>query len=460
VSGERTLLRGIHKVPPGSTLQWCDGEITRRHYWTIGQTSESAATARLLDTPRRAAPVFWDRFVDSVRSQLMSDVPLGVFLSGGLDSSLIVAAMRASGLERIQSFSVGYHEAEASELPWARLVASRLGTEHHEVLVEGRQFFDDLGTLTWHRDLPLTFSASTPLYHVSRLARESVTVVLTGEGSDELFAGYGRYPRALVNRRWARRLDRWMPGAMRRATARVARGGGSGYVGDRIARSFLARDGSVGASCLEPFSDWNADYRQRVLGRDVPTGHPFGDLDALLPAELLQRNPLEALLRYDQQTYLEELLMKQDTMSMASSLESRVPFLDHRLVEWAAALPASAKLDGLIGKALVREAAKAYLPEEVVSGPKRGFLVPLGTWLRGVGRDALDHYVGDGVADVFAQDVLRAMVREHLAGRDHTARLWRVMAFECWRRDVLPRFGALADAARRQSASELPAISR
>jgi asparagine synthase (glutamine-hydrolysing) len=451
VAGERTLLSGIRKLPAGHTLTWKDGQCRIDQFWSIGSTPDSREDLGLVpSTPAEAAPHFWKRFVDSVQSQLMSDVPLGVFLSGGLDSSLIVAAMREAGLSQIKSFSVGYAEAHASELPWARLVAKRLGTEHHEVIVSGQQFFDDLEQLTWHRDLPLTFSASTPLYHVSRLARQSVTVVLTGEGSDELFAGYGRYPRALVNREWAQRLDRWLPAVARRGIGRMARSAGRGYVGDRLARSFIGRSGSIADSCLEPFADWHGDLRDSLLSRDVPRGAPWGPLNTLLDARLMDASPLEALLQYDQRTYLEELLMKQDTMSMATSLESRVPFLDHLLVEWAATLPASAKLSGRTGKALVREAARAHLPGEVVDGQKRGFLVPLGEWLRTVGRPALDAWVRPGEDAIFEAGALRRVLREHQSGMDHTARVWRVLAFESWRRTALPRLQQLADDVARQ----------
>jgi asparagine synthase (glutamine-hydrolysing) len=459
VAGERTLLAQVRKLPAGHTLVWRDGTCRIERFWQVGNTpAEDHGETQSLTSPAKAAPHFWRRFVDSVQSQLMSDVPLGVFLSGGLDSSLIVAAMRDAGLSQIKSFSVGYSEAHASELPWARLVAKRLGTEHHEVLVSGQQFFDDFETLTWHRDLPLTFSASTPLYHVSRLARQSVTVVLTGEGSDELFAGYGRYPRAITNRRWAQRLDRWMPGGVRRGLAVAARSAGNGYIGDRLARSFVGRSGSVAESCLEPFADWHGDLRRALLTSGVPRGAPWGALDALLDPQMMAERPLEALLQYDQRTYLEELLMKQDTMSMATSLESRVPFLDHRLVEWAAALPATAKLSAGTGKALVREAAREILPTEVVDGRKRGFLVPLGEWLRTVGKASLQEWVRPGDGSVFNAGVLQTILREHSQGVDHTARVWRVLAFECWRLTTLPRLQQLTAAAQRKATAS-PAIT-
>jgi asparagine synthase (glutamine-hydrolysing) len=445
VSGERTLFKGVSKLLPGTTLRWSDGVVVRRRFWNtdaLNTTTGDSATAS------DAAGGFWNRFMESVTSQLMADVPLGVFLSGGLDSSLLVAAMREAGVSKIRSFSVGYRESEASELPWARLVSGALGTEHHEVLVDGADFFRDLPDLTWHRDLPLTFSASIPLYHVSRLAREHVKVVLTGEGSDELFAGYGRYPRALANLRWAKRLDTWLPAPLRAGVAALARRGGSGYVGSRMARSFLAKVGTFEASCLEPFAEFSGAETSGILHADVPRGTPFGAIDALVEPRLLETNPLEALLRYDQRTYMEELLMKQDTMSMAASIESRVPFLDHLLVEWSMSVPASEKLRGATGKALVRHASTRRLPSEVVQGPKRGFLVPLSRWLRGVGRDALAANAPTSDDPVLTAAGYARLVDEHMGGADHTGRLWRLLALQTWRNDTLPRMAALARRAR------------
>ena len=440
VSGERTLFRGVRKLEAGTSMRWRDGRCTIRRYWRVDDSQSLEETQDLASMGAE----FWKRFMDSVTSQLMSDVPLGVFLSGGLDSSLLVSAMRQAGVPVIRSFSVGYHEKEASELPWARLVADHLGTEHHELTVDGGDFFRDLPSLTWHRDLPLTFSASIPLYHVSKLAREHVKVVLTGEGSDELFAGYGRYPRALANLRWAQRLDRSLPPAVRRLVASSANRGGAGYLGSRLARSFLAKAGTVEASCLEPFSEFSGTWTNLVLDPLVPRGHPFGNLDGLIDSALLERNPLEALLRYDQRTYMEELLMKQDTMSMATSIESRVPFLDHRLVEWSTRVRPDHKLRGTVGKALVRAAAATQLPRQVVAGPKRGFLVPLARWFRGVGLTSLQEYAPAPGDDVLSATGYQQLITEHVGGFDHTGRLWRLLALQVWRTDTIPRMRALA----------------
>lgn len=434
VSGGRTLYRDVRALAPGHVLTWRDGITRHCAYWSTPEWSEAGADD--IRSMPDAADRFWHVFSRAVESTLMSDVPLGVFLSGGLDSSLIVAAMREGGVERLETFSVGFREAGANELPFARVAASAFGTNHREVVIGAREFFEAIPLLTWHRDHPLTFSASIPLYYVSRLARDHVKVVLTGEGSDELFAGYGRYPRALWNRRLARLLDRTLAAPVRGALAGAAARGGNGYVGSRIKRSFIARPGTFDAAYLEAFAEFDEIARRSLLGARGPS-HSFGDLDSLIDPTLLRRNPLEAMLRYDQATYLEELLMKQDRMSMATSIESRVPFLENPVVEWAARLDPRFKLSGGVGKAVVRAAAARHLPRSIAEGQKRGFLVPLGEWLRGEARDWLAEYAPRDDDELLDARYVRTMIEEHRGGRDHTGRLWRILAFQVWRRDVL-----------------------
>jgi asparagine synthase (glutamine-hydrolysing) len=432
VSGGRTLFQGIRTLGPAHTLEWRDGKVTIERYWTLPRYEPGRLT---FPTMEAAADEFWRRFVEAVDIELMSDVPLGVFLSGGLDSSLIVAAMRERGVEELRTFSVGFAEAEASELPFARIAASTFGTDHHEVMCTADQFFNALPRLTQHRDHPLTFSASIPLFFVSELAASSVKVVLTGEGSDELFAGYGRYPRALLNRRAASTLDGLLPSAARGAVARAIGRLGDDYVGSRLKRSFLARRGSFEDAYLDPFADFDTAHRRALLGdRGVDA---YRSLHDLIDHELLDTNPLEAMLRFDQATYLEELLAKQDQMSMAASIESRVPFLDHHLVEWAAQLPPNVKLRGTAGKALVRTAAERVLPRTITHAQKRGFLVPLARWLRERGDEVFAEYMPEAGDGLLSSSYVRTLLAEHRAGRDHTARLWRVLAFQVWRREVL-----------------------
>lgn len=430
-----TLYRGVFKLEPGHTLAWRDGRIRITRYWSLPAGLPAGASPDL--DVATASKVFWSRFVEAVGITLMSDVPLGVFLSGGVDSSLIVAAMRELGVSQLRTFSVGFSEANATELPFARFVASTFATDHHEVMCDARQFFEALPRLTWHRDQPLTFSASIPLFFVSELAASSVKVVLTGEGSDELFAGYGRYPRALWNHRLAQALDRSLPAPLRRGLASAVGRFGDDYFGSRVKRSFLARRGTFEDAYLDSFADFDRVRRAELLGA-TRAATAYQDTSGLLDPALLGANPLEAMLRFDQATYLEELLAKQDQMSMAPSIESRVPFLDHHLVEWAAQLPPHVKLDGGTGKALVKRAAERVLPRSITHAPKRGFTLPLTKWLREDARGVLDAYMPHADDELLNASYVRRLVDEHRNGIDHTARLWRIIAFQVWRRDILP----------------------
>jgi asparagine synthase (glutamine-hydrolysing) len=451
VSDHRTLLRGVRKLPPGHWLRWRRGSLEVARFWSLRDAAREEPGSRVPGSREEAAKEFWDRFVAAVRSQLMSDVPLGAFLSGGLDSSLIVAAMTELKVPVIETFAVGYPDREANELPFARVVASRYRTRHHEVSVSPEEFFTALPRLTWHRDFPLSFDASIPLAAVAESARAHVKVVLTGEGSDELFAGYGRYRRALINMRWGERLDRWLPRGLRSTLSAATDHLGDGYLGSRIRRSFLGQPGNAVGAFVEPVSEFGRLDRGRLLENQA---EPFGPIVALLDSELLRRNPLEAFLRLDQDTYLEELLMKQDTMSMAASIESRVPFLDHTLRVWAARLPPEYKLEGWTGKAVVRAAGVSHLPEEVIYAKKRGFPVPLSRWFREpTGLDMIESYVlQDMSAAGLRNGFPRILMSQHQRGQDHSRKLWRLLAFGVWLRDTVPR---LAEAARRAAAHSL-----
>ena len=442
IAGGRTLYESIRTLPPGHVLEWRAGSVSIRPYFTLAEQPYPALRDDR-DIDERAAE-FWTLFREAVCRMLMADVPLGVFLSGGLDSSLIVAAMRDCGVGALQSFSVGFDEPEANELPFARVVANAFGTKHHEVTVGADEFFEALPELTWHRDSPLTFSASIPLYFVSRLARDHVTVVLTGEGSDELFAGYGRYVRGYHNMRFARMLDRVLPNSIRTGVAALARKSGNGYLGNRLKRSFLVRRGTFQEAYLEAFAEFDQEQRNQLLV-GATRSNPYRELGALVDDDLLRANPVEAMLRLDQRTYLEELLAKQDQMSMAASIESRVPFLDESLVEWAARLPTDAKLRGTVGKAVVRAAATQRLPHAVVHGKKRGFTLPLARWFRGRGRVVLEDAAPSRHDELLRGDYVRKLIDEHARGWDHAGRLWRILAFQIWRRDVIPRLRQVQD---------------
>ena len=444
-SGDATLFEGVRRLAPGHTLLWRDGRVEIEKYWDLSFTTEGGDG----DNDGRAKSddeyvAEWSElFRESVRLRLMADVPLGMFLSGGIDSSAIAAVMSGLVSEPIKTFSVAFAEREANELAYARLVAERFKTDHHEVVVSPEEFFEALPRLVWHEDEPLAHPSSVALYFVSRLAARHVKVVLTGEGSDETLAGYERYYKTLLQLSLAPHYHRLVPRALRRAVAgRIEALPVGSRVRHKLTRTFLCLDPDVDSLYFNNFAVFNAAAQRRLLtpeareragGRLDPYAEMRGYFESSDSAGLLGR-----MLYADTKSYLHELLMKQDQMSMAASIESRVPFLDHRLVEYAARMPERMKLRrGLQTKYVLRRAMAGVLPEQILSRSKMGFPVPVGKWFRGEYRHLLDEYVtGERAAarGIFDPEFVRGLVARHLAGEQHSERLWALVNFEMWMR--------------------------
>jgi len=437
-SGADTLFVGVRRLLPGHTLRWRDGTLETRPYWDM-------TFARTDDRNRSESDLiaeFGERFTESVRMRLMSDVPLGVFLSGGIDSASIAATMSRLVNEPIKTFSVGFVEQEANELRHARTVAETYGTDHHEVVVSAAEFFDALPTLVWHEDEPLGHAASVPLFFVARLARDHVKVVLTGEGSDELLAGYGRYAKTLYNVRFGAHYDRLVPAAVRRAVRRAVEQLPRGsFPRRKLERSFLCVAPDLTSIYFDNFAVFPRGLQAELLS--PATKERIADTDPYrVVREHLERTNagtlLDRLLYVDIKTYLHELLMKQDQMSMAASIESRVPFLEHQLVEFTAGLPARLKLQGSTTKRILRDSMKGVLPPSILTRPKMGFPVPVGSWFRGRWSGVMTELVlGERASrrGIFDREVVRRLVGEHVAGRvQHTERLWALINFELWLR--------------------------
>ena len=432
VSGEETFFRGIRKLRPGHTLSWsADQGFSRRQYWQIPEP-QPAGAGSFEDASRDLR----DRLMAAVQRHLMSDVPLGVFLSGGIDSTALAGMAAGLVSEPLQTFSVGFAEAEANELPYARMAAGRLGATHREVVVSPEDYMAALPGLIWHEDEPIAFTSSVPLYFVSRLARDHVKVVLTGEGSDELFLGYNRYRVA----HWNARLGRpfWaLPGAIktpvRRAVGRLPR-----RLRRYAERSFLALDPGERALFCENF----AVFPDRLQASLLASADVGGGRDPYAAALECYKSgaggDLDRMTRADLQTYLHELLMKQDQMSMAASIESRVPFLDDQIIEHVSAMPAGYKLRGWTTKAVLREAVREFVPHEILHRRKMGFPVPFGRWLRGPFRRVVDEFVLSDRAlgrPWLSPDAVRRLVGEHLTGQaEHGDRLWLLVNLEMWQR--------------------------
>lgn len=443
-SGDETLFEGVKRLPPGHTLTWQDGKITLRRYWDLVYGDALQAPAPNSIAERAFVDEYRERFTEAVRIRLMSDVPLGVFLSGGIDSAAITATMARLVKDPIRTFSVAFAEREANELVYARMMAESCKTEHREVVVSPQQFFADLPRLVWHEDEPIAHPSSVALYFVSRLAAAHVKVVLTGEGSDETLAGYNRYRITAYNVRLGAAYAKYVPEFARNVIAGALRSlPVTSRWGQRASRTFLMRAASLDELYFDNFAVFGREAQHQLLKQDVR--HQLNGIDpyAAYHAALdrVKGKPLVSRLLYaDVKTYLHELLMKQDQMSMAASIESRVPFLDHPLTEWVAALPENMRLRGTTTKWILREAMKDRLPAPILDRKKMGFPVPVGAWLRGAWRPLLDEYVTGArlrQRGLFEPRYIEQVVHEHMQGVNHSERLWALMNFEMWARIYL-----------------------
>jgi len=363
----------------------------------------------------------------------------GSFLSGGLDSSGLAALMAPMVKEPIRTFSVGVPEADANELDYARLVARAVGAEHREVVVPGTDFFGVLPRLVWHEDEPIAFPSSVLLYFVSRLARDHVKVVLTGEGADELFLGYNRYRVTAWNER-AGRVYRFVPPAVR-AAIRNSVGSWPAPVRRRARRTFVALESGPRALFCENFSVFPTAVQRQLLADPTLLDARDPHAEALRCFAGAPGGTLDRMSHADLQTYLVELLMKQDQMSMAASVESRVPFLDHEFVEHVAAMPGRFKLRGWQTKAVLREALHDVVPRPILRRKKMGFPVPIGRWLRGPFWPIVQEFVLGPRArrrGLFEPGALRRLAEQHRAGvAEHGDRLWLLTNLEIWQRVFL-----------------------
>jgi asparagine synthase (glutamine-hydrolysing) len=443
-SSEATLFTGVMRLAPGHTLTWQGGRISIRRYWDVPIASTTEAPRPGSRGERALIAEFRERFTEAVRLRLMSDVPLGMFLSGGIDSAAITAAMATLVKEPIRTFSVAFAEREANELEYARLVATAYRTEHHETVVSPAEFFAELPRLVWHEDEPIAHPSSVALYFVSRLAADHVKVVLTGEGSDETLAGYNRYRVTEYNARLGALYRRYVPRLARRGLRRALEGlPATSRLRERAARTFLMRGADLDELYFDNFAVFGRAAQRELLTPDLRVQLASVDPYAAYHTALscVSDKPLLAQLLYaDVKTYLHELLMKQDQMSMAASIESRVPFLDHPLTEWVAALPQTMKLRGTTTKWILRQAMQGELPPPILQRRKMGFPVPIGAWLRGPWQPLLDEYVTGGRARArgfFDAVTVQRLVREHVNGINHSERLWALLTFEIWSRMFL-----------------------
>ena len=446
VPGPATIFRDVHKLAPGSILSIdARGRPRIEAYWSLRGAMQRSGASPLLGDETDAAERLDALLRDAVRRRMIADVPLGAFLSGGVDSSTVVALMQAQSHIKVRTFSIGFHQKAYDEAPYAKAVAAHLGTDHTELYVSPREALEIVPRLPDWFDEPFADASQIPTFLVSAMTRRHVTVALSGDGGDELFAGYPRYQ--LAEQLW-RRIG-YAPAAIRR---------GAGAVLQRVPEPVLDRFGSAVPQRLRSVNFGRKLHRLATLLQLPVDDALHAELAAVWPDErrlvpttrgalriapepdLMAAQPdfLSRMQYYDMRTYLpDDILVKVDRCSMAVALEAREPLLDHRLVEFAWSLPRHFKVRGGETKWLLRRVLHRYVPRALVERPKMGFSVPLGEWLRGPLRDWARTLLAPArVAEegVFAPDEVERLWNEHQDKRaNRETVLWNLLMFQAWR---------------------------
>jgi len=427
-----SIFKAIHKLPPGHLLTFINGNVQIKQYWDF--MYEPVQQLRKENEYIEELRMLLD---ESVRARLVADVPVGAFLSGGIDSSTVVGLMAQNMSEPVKTFSIGFREDSYDELKYARMVARRFGTDHHELIVTP-EVCNVIDELLWHFDEPFADQSVIPTYLVSKLARDQVKVVLSGDGGDELFAGYTRY--ATDHRRRGFGL---IPSFIRRTVMMP--------ISRRLPHRTIGRNYLYNASLdpLDRYIDSISVFTN--LNKAALYSEEFRSLLNGSSAIMAYQNyaqmvgtghQIDRLLYLDSKTYLPgDILTKVDRMSMAVSLEARVPLLDHKLIELVTAIPASLKMRGNESKHVLKLAVKDLVPEAILSRPKQGFGVPIGLWINDQLRDRIRETFSEkrtrerGYVKGEYMDVL---LTEHERGRrDHSQALWALLMFELWYRTFL-----------------------
>jgi asparagine synthase (glutamine-hydrolysing) len=430
----QTMYRAIWKLPPGHMLVAERGRVSTKRYWDLTFTGDGHAGREEEYLEQLDALVS-----ESVRLRLVSDVPLGAFLSGGIDSSAVVAAMAEQCAGRVVTTTVGFDEQGFNELEYARTVARHLGVEQHEMIVRP-DIVDLLPKLAWHFDEPFADSSAVPTYYVSQAARQHVTVALSGDGGDELWAGYTRHR----VEQWELTARRWLGPIGGTLAGRLANRVPLGVKGARSVRHLALQPADAYAR-KHAYGQFEADARDALYSSDftnqVRHADPFAGFRAAYEA-CSSKDPLDRALYVDVKTYLvDDIMTKVDRMSMAVSLEAREPLLDHKLLEFAAAVPTSLKLKNGRSKYLLRRLLERRIPRAIVDRPKHGFEAPIGAWLRGPLAPMVDSLLLDGrLRDrgIFDDGAVAGLWRQHRDGRkDHRHRLWSLVMLELWFRQFV-----------------------
>ena len=435
VPSPHSMFKGIKKLPPGHLLVLRDGQASISQYWELARQQP--------DSPQSAAELcdrLYDLLKDSVRMRLISDMPLGAFLSGGIDSSAIVCMMSEMMDRPVKTFSIGFDDPSYNELGYAREVAQHFGTDHHELVIKP-EVVDLVQGLATYLDEPLADVSVFPTYLVSKLAREHVTVVLSGDGGDELFAGYDWYLASKMDSYYRR-----LPGVLRNRlipalVGKIPPSSQKKGVVNKVKR-FV--DGAMLPESLMHFR-WNiyatAEMKDDLLSPEFKkslNGANTYDKFVSYLETAAGSDPLWQQQFADIKTFMvDDILVKVDRMSMANSLEARVPFLDHRLVEFAAGVPSDLKLRGMTTKYLLKKAMESKLPSSVINRRKEGFSIPMKNWLKEELRPMMGDYLSESRlkdGGFFNPRYVQRLMREHLEGSaNHAHQLWSLMMFEIWK---------------------------
>lgn len=416
--GEETLFKNIKSLPPAHYFVLQNNKITARKYWDFDYATEQRTESEWIKLLNQG-------IAESIKKRMIADVPIGAFISGGIDSSAIVALMQKF-TDKVRTFCVG--SGDETELTNARFIAQALSTEHNEILITPDDFAKNLQRMVWHYDMPISFASSIPLYFVSRLSKGKATVVLTGEGADELFAGYNRY-NLILRASKLNKIAKVLPKGIRTSSLSML----DNYLTDPRYKKNIEMlvqgfnfDYATGINIL-------VGKERDLLLQNIPKEKKWNEKVIKLYNEK-STDFLNRILFIDFKTYLVELLMKQDKMSMAASIESRVPFLDYRIVEMAARIPSGLKLNRNVGKYILKKSLEKILPKKVIYQKKIGFSVPINKWFR----NELNGFLRDKLLDdskllnkFFDISRVKKMI-ELQKNKNYSLQLWAILNFKIW----------------------------
>ena len=459
IPAPRSIYKGIFKLEPGCFLTICGRppdnspaqpiqpgysyeNLRINRWWSLGCFLMPNQSKKIIQSDAVACEELEKKLTEAITLQSLADVPLGAFLSGGIDSSTIVALMQIQSPRPVKTFTIGFEESGFDESPYARAVADHLKTDHYEMRVTSQMALNIIPTLPWMYDEPFADSSQIPTHLICKTARQHVTVALSGDAGDELFGGYNRYfwgPKI-----WSRLA--WMPFPMRQMLGKAIEAvsiegwnvlsglSGVSRLGDKAHKlaSRLNTAQDIDSLCWSLVVEWK-DPAALVKGDSIITHSPWENNEAL-PTQL---NAVERMMFRDTMTYLpDDILCKVDRAAMASSLETRVPFLDHRVVEFAWQLPFVMKIRGATSKWALRQVLNKYVPKELIDRPKAGFAIPIGKWLRGPLRDWAEALLDESRLNqegYFHSEPIRKAWSEHLSGQlDNTSKLWAILMFQSW----------------------------